>query len=116
MREKGFTLVELLVVITIIGILSTIGLTIYSGVQNKAQDVKKKQDIDAIATAYELNYNQRTRQYNKLPDDAVSGGVLLSSDYKCLLGGSAPAFKVCAALSDRTKYCRESVRGTPPEC
>jgi len=116
MRD-GFTLIELLIVISIIGILSTIGLVVYSGVQNKAQDAKKRQDIDAIATAYELNYNSRTRLYPKPSDDAVSGGVLLSPDYKCKLEGQSPSFKVCAILSDGvTEYCRSSSRGIPPDC
>ncbi len=113
MRD-GFTLIELLVVISIIGILSTIGLVVYSGVQNKAQDAKKKQDIDAIATAYELNYNGVTRTYQPLTTEDYTGGT----DYFCLVPeGGSQAFKICALLSDGiTEYCRSSSRGIPPDC
>ena len=51
---QGFTLIELMVVISIIAILSVIGLTIFSGVQKNARDAKRKADLKAIATALEI--------------------------------------------------------------
>ena len=57
-KKNGFTLVELMVVITIIGILSVIGIAIYSGLQKSARDTKRKQDIMAISKALEArNFN-----------------------------------------------------------
>ena len=38
--NKGFTIVELLIVIVVIGILATISIVAYSGVQNRAKDSK----------------------------------------------------------------------------
>ncbi len=52
---KGFTLVELLVVISIIAILSVIGITVFSGVQKNARDARRRGDINAIAKALEVN-------------------------------------------------------------
>lgn len=57
-NQKGFTLVELLVVITILAILATIGFTIFTGTQQTARDAKRKADIDSIATAMEVNYGK----------------------------------------------------------
>ncbi|MDD5416259.1 MAG: type II secretion system protein [Candidatus Daviesbacteria bacterium] len=54
---RGFTLVELLIVISIIAILSTVGLVIYSGVQKSARAAKRTQDLKAIQTALEVYYS-----------------------------------------------------------
>lgn len=51
----GFTMVELLVVISIIGILSTIGISTYSSAQANGRDTRRRGEIDAINQALELN-------------------------------------------------------------
>lgn len=49
--NKGFTLVELIVVIAILAILAGIAIPAYSGYIKKAQDAKVVTELDAIATA-----------------------------------------------------------------
>src|SRR3989344_814117 len=56
-KKSGFTLVELLVVISIIAILSAIGLTMYSVAQKSARIAKRIADLRSIQTALELYYN-----------------------------------------------------------
>lgn len=60
-KRNGFTLFELLVVISIIAVLSAIGMTVFGNVQASARDAKRKQDLQAIATALELYYQKNSR-------------------------------------------------------
>lgn len=89
--KKGFTLVELLVVISIIAILSVIGVVIFTGVQKSARDVKRRGDIDAIAKAMEVNRGRfEAGSYAGL---CRSGGTIASPTYDCsqwFAGGSIP--------------------------
>jgi len=50
---RGFTLVELLVVITIIGILAVGGLSLFAGAQQKARDAVRATDMRALLTTVE---------------------------------------------------------------
>lgn len=53
-RRAGFTLVEMLVVISIIGILATVLLANYTASRGRARDAQRKSDIREIQTALEL--------------------------------------------------------------
>ena len=55
--KKGFTLVELLVTITIIGILSSIGLGSFSSAQMKARDSERKAHLKQLKDSFEAYYN-----------------------------------------------------------
>ncbi len=54
--QKGFTIVELLIVIVVIGILAALVVTTYSGIQAKARDSKRQADVKAIQTQLEAFY------------------------------------------------------------
>ncbi|MEO6513633.1 MAG: type II secretion system protein [Candidatus Saccharimonadales bacterium] len=55
-RQSGFTIVELLIVIVVIGILATLVIVTFSGIQQKARDTKRKTDINAIDSHVEAFY------------------------------------------------------------
>ena len=57
-RERGFTIVELLIVIVVIGILALLVITTYSGIQAKARNAKRQTDIQAIQTQLEAFFSQ----------------------------------------------------------
>lgn len=48
-RLSGFTIVELLIVIVVIGILAAISVVAYSGIQNRANDTIVRSEISSIA-------------------------------------------------------------------
>jgi prepilin-type N-terminal cleavage/methylation domain-containing protein len=51
MRRRGFTVVELLIVISVIGILTSIVLVVYPGYQKRTRDNERKSDVAQVATA-----------------------------------------------------------------
>lgn len=52
--KHSFTLIELLITITIIGILASLTLVSYSGTQQKARDAVRKSDLAQVKRALEL--------------------------------------------------------------
>lgn len=46
--SSGFTIVELLIVIVVIGILAALVVTTYNGIQQKARDTERKTDVNAV--------------------------------------------------------------------
>lgn len=56
-QNQGFTLLELLVVISIIAMLITIGLSSFSTAQRKGRDAKRKSDIKEIQNSLEQYYS-----------------------------------------------------------
>lgn len=62
---------ELMVVMAILGILITVGLTSYKSVQMKSRDSRRKNDMRQIASALELYFNDKGRY----PADDGSGKI-----------------------------------------
>lgn len=57
-KQTGFTIVELLIVIVVIGILAAITIVAYNGIQNKANDVAVQSDLKNIGnkiTEFKVN-------------------------------------------------------------
>lgn len=54
----GFTIVELLIVIVVIGILSAIAIVSYNGVQNTARNAQRLEDINRVADLLDIYYTK----------------------------------------------------------
>lgn len=75
-NKKGFTIIELLIVIAIIGLLATISMVALNGARQKSRDAKRIADIRQIQTALELYFNDQ----NYYPSSDESGIVLGSAN------------------------------------
>jgi len=72
-QSKGFTLIELLVVIFIIGVLASLILSNILGARQRAEDVKRKNDLQEMKTALRLYYNDN-QGYPAVGDDLLNPG------------------------------------------
>ena len=79
-QKKGFTLVELLVTISIIAILSAIGLVLYSTVLKQGRDSKRQSDLKSIQLALEQYVNDQGFYPAPSPSSLTPGtGALTTS-------------------------------------
>lgn len=62
--KKGFTIVELVIVIAVIGILSAILIPTFVNLTSQAQEAAKKQQVQSAYTAYALEATDQ--EYNNL--------------------------------------------------
>jgi len=57
MKPRGFSIVELIIIITIMGILITLGVVNMLGAEVNSRDTERKTDIETIAQHLEMFYN-----------------------------------------------------------
>jgi len=58
-RKRGFTLVELMIVMVILGILMTIGTQAFIASMKRGRDATRKGNLRAISNALEMYYNDK---------------------------------------------------------
>lgn len=124
--SQGFTLVELMVVVTILAILSVVGFGVFTGAQKNARDSRRMVDMDEMAKLLEANYQAgQTNPYQAVSTGWYSTGSIPSDPgtytytYPAAAGTS---YCVCAQLENTkgnyganncttvgtTYYCRKN--------
>jgi len=76
MTRRGFTIVELIITITIMGILLTLAVVNVSSTQVNARDDERKADIEAIASNIEAYYSTGTEgssTFGRYPSVGLTG-------------------------------------------
>lgn len=76
--KKGFTLIELIVAVTILVIITSVGTIAYSEVIQSTRDSKRKQDLTKLSQSLEI-FKERTGRYPITGVDA-NGGIWYSSE------------------------------------
>lgn len=76
-QQAGFTIVELLIVIVIIGILAAITIVAYNGIQERGRYSAMQQDINSLNKAIQLYYaDNGNYPYSGATGGNVSGTTL----------------------------------------
>lgn len=102
-RQKGFTLIELIVVIAIIGILLAIGIGSYSSSQNRA----KKEDAIAVADKVKVVLGSYFSEKDRYPKDQSTVITYLNAK-----GES----KAATTFGDTTKFVYMGTTATGASC
>lgn len=122
-KRQGFTLIELLVAISIVAILSTIGMVVYGGVQAKSRDAKRSGDLTAITDALEGNKQAGSIFYTALAGANFAGGSIpsdprapLTQKY-CLWGETdvPPVPGIAKPTSANVNWTTCAITGSSPE-
>jgi prepilin-type N-terminal cleavage/methylation domain-containing protein len=106
--QQGFTIIELLIVIAIIGILAGLVLNNFQGAQAKARDVQRKADINAIHGKLEEYYNNN----NGYPDGVLTTTVLAGMDVDALKDADGTAIGYANGFSTAATAPAVSVSNT----
>lgn len=69
-KSTGFTIVELLIVIVVIGILAAITIVAYNGIQEKARFTKSKSDLASIEKGIQMYFTEKGVYPNPTPGRA----------------------------------------------
>jgi len=97
--RRGFTLVELIVVMAILGLLATVGLASFRSSQIKGYDAQRKHNLGQLQRGLEAYYNDKG-QYPETADFPGAGSPWQDT----LPSGEAGTLYMKEIPSDPTKY------------
>ena len=119
--KKGFTLFELLVSISIIGILVAISSVSFSAAQKKARDARRLEDMSSVSKAAEIYYSLQNYVYpsNTNPWVTGTGETILAvyprdpkgTGWTGYVYGGGTTFYSCAAVENRSSGNSSNNRG-----
>ncbi|MBL8031913.1 MAG: type II secretion system protein, partial [Candidatus Doudnabacteria bacterium] len=113
--QNGYTLVELLVVITIIALLTTIGASVYSTSQRNARDAARRASIKQMQSAMEQYYSTNDSSYtdgctelDTLIQTGTPTDPQTKEPFDCVVSGGGADYCVYAVLENENGNCEVS--------
>ena len=95
-RRRGFTIVELLIVIVIIGILATIVIVAYNGIKARADEASLQSEVSQLNKKL-LTY--KVTNSDALPVDAATGGFTVANNHTLYYRVAPDGKNYCLASS-----------------
>jgi prepilin-type N-terminal cleavage/methylation domain-containing protein len=115
-KQQGFTIIELLIVIAIIGILALLVITNFQGAQAKARDAVRKADVNSMYQKLEEFYGDFGYYPAQIPSNAIMPGL----DTNASVDGDGATIvmttPVTGALTAPTYTDAVEYRYTPGNC
>lgn len=106
-KQQGFTIVELLIVIVIIGILAAITIIAYNGIQSRAQLASLQSDLSNAAQQMKL-FQTDNGTYPATIDCTQAD----STTNKCLRSSGTSTYQYIASTGNPQTYCLAETNGS----
>lgn len=90
--QTGFTIVELLIVIVIIGILAAITIVAYNGIQNRAKDTERTSEMKSLEKALALYYVDNSAYPTCANAPYVTGAAASGCSFSSLAASLVPKY------------------------
>jgi prepilin-type N-terminal cleavage/methylation domain-containing protein len=103
--NRGFTIVELLIVIVVIGILAAVAIVAYNGITSRALDASMQSDLENTKSAIVLS---STTNNGKLPPDSSTFQASNGGTYQYSFDNIAGTFCVTETIGTRHFYISDS--------
>ena len=117
-KSKGFTIVELLIVIVVIGILATLVIVTFTGIQQKGRNSQRQTDVNAIDSHVEAYYANAGNYptYAQISDSTWRSTNLKGLDSEALIGPKGGTLTHTSTAPTGDGYNYYATRGGSPEC
>ena len=103
-KSRGFTLMELLIVIAIIAILVSVAVVSYALIQKKSRDSRRVSDMKAAQSAFEQYYADHNSSYPSSAGDLTALSTYLPAGYPTDPKNTDP-YIYPAPTTSATAYC-----------